>query len=147
VAPNPDAFSVMQSQALASGFYLVNDTLGTKRQLQDTNTTYVLDDKPAIKLAHIKKVKLTTIKTKVFGKTEKRNGLLFTVNEAGKNKMQAASKLAYQNRQKMGFVLEDQLIVVFQINSELYQNTFFIDLEQPKDQLKSLEKTISAALK
>ncbi|MBP1840787.1 hypothetical protein [Formosa algae] len=137
----------IQSAVLDSGFYFINDTLGIQKTHIDTKASYFVHPKVAVHRNTIKKVKFTTIATKVFGKTQKQYGLLFTVNEAGRKDMTQASKMAFQNHQQLCLIIKNELIVVFYVNSKINDETFFIGIDTSKEKLKDLEQTIKAELK
>lgn len=138
---------ITQSNALPSGFYFINDTLGVQRMHYETKEIYFIEPKKVIDISNIKKVKTTSIKNKVFGKTQERHGLLFTLNDEGVHIMKYASKVAFQKHQKMSLIIKDELVVVFYVNSEINKDTFFIEVETSKNNLKDIEKIIKAELK
>ncbi|AXT61158.1 hypothetical protein D1816_12645 [Aquimarina sp. AD10] len=139
--------SLLKSDFLASGFYVLNDSLGTKRILQGTNEYYFIESKSKIPIHALEKVKISFVKNKIFGKVEKRFGLLFKLDPKGENEIKNMSKIALKKRAKIGLIIKNKLIIASYMGSEITNTPFFIETNTSKEDLKNLEKIIKKELK
>lgn len=138
---------IIESDFLSSGLYLINDSLGIKRAVRGTNNFFLINPKPIISIRNVNKVKLIFEKNKVYGKTKKRYGLSFQLDQIGKKELENASRDALKNHQKMGLIIQDELVTTPYVSSEITNGLFFIEMSISKEDLKELEKRIKAELK
>ncbi|WP_340200888.1 hypothetical protein [Ascidiimonas sp. W6] len=138
--------SLTESDGLPSGFYLLNDSLGLQRRLQGTDEYYFVKPKSSVFIGNICNVKLSYVKTKVFKKSEKHYGFFFKLDQKGRTEFENISKVAMRDNQKLGLIIQDQLLIATYVNTEITDGSFFIEIDTSKDELKVLLKIIKTEL-
>jgi len=139
--------SIIQSDTLISGFYIIDDNQGVKKIPKDSNESYLLESKTLINIQNIKKVKITSIKNSVFGKIRKRSGLLFIMDKDEENALKIASNTTVDKSLKIGLVINNELVLVFFLNNQINNNAFFIEIDTSKNKLKELKNLINNQIK
>lgn len=136
-----------QDTLLPSGFYFIDDTKGVERILKDTQEHFFISPTAITSISTVASVKTDVIKTKVFKKTEKKYGLRFQLNDQGKKAMRIASKKAFETKQRIALIIDNNLVIAPYIHYEIIDGFFFIQIDLPKEEVKAIEKRIKTAMR